>query len=128
MKHKVSTTIQMVSKKAIVIAMVGLFAAVACKKEDNSPKPVAGFNITSNDTLNMDQEFSFTNTSTGATSYTWDFADGTSATTVNATKTYEFDNALLINEFNTISVKLTARDDAGHTSVITKNIVVTTYL
>jgi PKD repeat protein len=128
MKQKVSTTIKMVSKKAILVAIVGLFAAVACKKEDNSPKPVAGFNITSNDTLNMDQEFSFTNTSTGATSYIWDFADGTGATTVNATKTYEFDNALLINEFNTITIKLTARDDAGHTSVATKNVVVTTYL
>jgi hypothetical protein len=38
----------------IVFAMALL--AVACKKEDNSPKPVAGFNITSNDTLNIDQE------------------------------------------------------------------------
>ncbi|HUM53250.1 MAG TPA: PKD domain-containing protein [Chitinophagales bacterium] len=114
--------------KLRLIAVAMTLLAIACKKEDNSPKPVANFNITSNDTLNMDQEFSFTNTSTGATSYTWDFADGTSATTVNATKTYEFDNALLINEFNTISVKLTARDDAGHTSVSTKNIVVTTYL
>lgn len=102
--------------------------AVACKKEDNSPKPVASFNITSNDTLNMDQEFTFTNTSTGATSYTWDFADGTSATTVNAAKTYAYDNPLLTNEFNTITIRLTARDDAGKTSVATKNIVVTTYL
>jgi len=114
-------------KKTILIAILGLFAVVACKKEDNSPKPVASFNITSNDTLNMDQEFSFTNTSTGATSYTWDFADGTSATTVNATKTYNYNNPLLINEFNSIAIKLTARDADGHTSVATKTIVVTTY-
>jgi PKD repeat protein len=114
--------------KLTLIAFAMALLAVACKKEDNSPKPVAGFNITSNDTLNMDQEFSFTNTSTGATSYTWDFADGTTATTVNATKTYAFDNPLLTNEFNTITIRLTARDDAGHTSVATKNIVVTTYL
>lgn len=116
------------SKKSILIAMFGLFAVVACKKEDNGPKPIASFNITSNDTLNMDQEFTFTNTSTGANSYTWDFADGTSATTINASKIYAHGNSLLKGEFNTIKIQLTARDTLGHTSVASKNIVVTTYV
>jgi nitrous oxide reductase accessory protein NosL len=41
--------------KLTLIVFVMALLAVACKKEDNSPKPVAGFNITSNDTLDADR-------------------------------------------------------------------------
>lgn len=114
--------------KLFLIAIVAIIAAVACKKEDNSPKPVASFNITSNDTLNMSEEFSFTNTSTNATSYTWNFGDGTTATTTNATKVYEFGSSVVTDEFNTVTITLTARDNNGKSSTATKNIVVTGYM
>lgn len=59
--------------KLMLLAVTAILSAIACKKEDNSLKPTANFNITSNDTLNMDQEFTFVNTSINATSYTWNF-------------------------------------------------------
>ncbi|MBK9017838.1 MAG: PKD domain-containing protein [Saprospiraceae bacterium] len=47
------------------------------------PKPVAGFTFTS-DVLTV----TFTNTSTGADSYSWDFGDGSTATEANPVHTY----------------------------------------
>ena len=112
----------------IVFAMALL--AVACKKEDNSPKPVAGFNITSNDTLDADETFEFTNTSENATVFRWDFRDGTSATTTNATKNYGWDSDILTapSGYNTIGIQLTAKNANGDSSVVTKNIVVKYFL
>ncbi len=49
----------------------------------SSAAPVAGFTYTSNQL-----DFSFTSTSTGATSYLWDFGDGTTSTTQNPIHTY----------------------------------------
>jgi PKD repeat protein len=117
-------------KKTILIAVLGLFAVVACKKEDNSPKPVANFTITSNDTLDADETFEFTNTSENATVFRWDFRDGTSATTTNATKNYGWDSDILTapSGYNTIGIQLTAKNTNGDSSVITKNIVVKYFL
>jgi hypothetical protein len=74
--------------KLTLIVFVMALLAVACKKEDNSPKPVAGFNITSNDTLNIDQERfnSPIHLNRCNILYLGILADGTTATTVNATK------------------------------------------
>lgn len=113
-------------KKTILIFAVTIFAAMACKKEDTT-KPVASFNITSNDTLNVEEDFEFTNTSTNATSYIWDFGDGTTATTTNAVKSYDSDDSSLDEAYNTVVVKLTAKDANGNSSVATKNIVVTQF-
>lgn len=56
-------------KKTILIALVGTLAAVACKKEDAKPAPVANFIISPNDTIDYGDAFTFTNTSTDASSY-----------------------------------------------------------
>jgi gliding motility-associated-like protein len=40
-------------------------------------QPVAGFNVTPDIAPKNDAHFVFTNTTTGATNYTWDFGDGT---------------------------------------------------
>jgi hypothetical protein len=61
--------------KLTLIVFVMALLAVACKKEDNSPKPVAGFNITSNDTLDIDQErLNLLIHLNRCNCYTWDFS------------------------------------------------------
>lgn len=112
--------------KLTLIVAVALFAAMACKKEDTTPNPVANFTITSNDSLFSNETFAFTNTSENATTYRWDFGDGTFVTTTNATKNYTTFNPILtaVNGYNTVVIKLTAKNAKGDSSVVTKNIVV----
>ena len=52
-----------------------------------NPKPVAAFTI-SNSALNINEEISFVNTSTGATSYQWSFGDNTRSVEKDPKKTY----------------------------------------
>lgn len=71
--------------------------------------PTAQF--TSNGNLNT---FAFTNNSTGATSYLWDFGDGSTSTEVNPTHNYAADGVY--------TVTLTATNDCGsvvQTSTVT---------
>jgi hypothetical protein len=71
-----------------LFAIVALFATVlfaSCKKEE-SANPVSSFTISPNDTLYDNETFTFTNTSTNADSYLWNFGDGTTSTAVNPTK------------------------------------------
>lgn len=51
-----------------------------------------------------------------------------SSTTVNASKVYPAVSPVIKNEFNTVTIMLTARDNAGHSSTASKNIVVTGYM
>lgn len=45
--------------------------------------PIADFSIAPNDTICVSQSISFTNNSLGATTYSWDFGDGTGANVAN---------------------------------------------
>ncbi len=92
MKHNVFTnTIKknktMSKTTTKLFAIVALFATVlfaSCKKE--TANPVASFTISPNDTLAGGESFTFTNTSTNADSYLWNFGDGTTSTAVSPTK------------------------------------------
>jgi gliding motility-associated-like protein len=71
------------------------------------PVPVAGFNIVSEDYM-VNKPVSFNDISTGATSYTWDFGDGTgistnasSVYTYTVSGTYEVYQAVM-NEYNCV--------------------------
>ncbi len=64
-----------------------------CKDSTNqtlivTAKPKAAFTTPNVGGCSNNNSFSFTNNSTNAANYIWDFGDGTGATTTNATKTY----------------------------------------
>ena len=81
----------------------------------NTTKPVADFTYSPSSNLVAPANISFTNTSTNATSYKWDFGDGTTSTADNPSKQFTKDG--------TYTVKLTAT--GGGTSIdASKNITI----
>jgi PKD repeat protein len=85
---------------------------------DNPPvsvKPTAGFTYSPSQNLVAPVTVSFTNTATNASSYKWDFGDGTTSTLTNPTKQFTKDG--------TYTVKLTATG-AGGSNDVSKNLVV----
>ena len=70
---------------------------ISCDEEDETPgvEPVAAFSITANELT-----VTFSNTSTVATSYSWDFGDGSTSNETSPVHTYA--------EGGTYDVKLTA--------------------
>lgn len=70
-------------KKLLYIFLL-LGAATACKKDDNEPAPLVVY------TVNVDgYTVTFNNTSTGATSWKWDFGDSTTSTEKSPVHTYK---------------------------------------
>ncbi len=67
--------------------------------------PTAGFTIAQT----TDVEAAFSNISTAADSYTWDFGDGNTSTDTNPTHTYDVDG--------TYTITLVATNDCGSTSM-----------
>jgi hypothetical protein len=71
-----------------IFGTVAIFATLlfaSCKKEDNSPKPVADFSISSRYSTRVDTFFYgdsvlFNNLSTDADTYSLEFSDGTTST------------------------------------------------
>lgn len=84
-----------------------------------NPKPVAAFTI-SNAALNINEEISFVNTSTGATSYQWSFGDNSTSTEKDPKKTY----TIIRNYTITLKVK----NEFGCESSVTQEISVITAL
>ncbi|MFL9482766.1 PKD domain-containing protein [Chitinophagaceae bacterium LWZ2-11] len=77
-----------------------------------NPLPVAGFSINLPIQCLSNNSFVFTNTSTGATSYTWNLDDGTTTASQNVTHVYQTEGGY--------NVVLTATSAAGCTASITK--------
>lgn len=122
-------------KTIALIAIVIL--AISCKKDKsvNPNLPVANFTI-ANDTIpygiGSNLVFDFTNTSTNATSYRWDFGGGYTTTTTNGHIAYTTTDLVDFFSTNAIpggdiyhsnQVKLIAKN-GNDSSVITKIIVV----
>ena len=103
-------------KKSLVSVSLIVFALTQTSCEDNETGvDFVGFEArfiteTNNRTVN------FTNLSNEATSFDWDFGDGTSSTSVNPVKTYDADG--------TYTVKLTATNKNGGTDTFEGNVVV----
>lgn len=86
------------------------------KKTETKPAPVVDFSYTgSNSAPGI---VSFTNLTQNATSYTWDFGDGTTATDVSPSHTF-------VNG-GSYTVKLTANGEGGN-NIVTKTLTVSAY-
>jgi PKD repeat protein len=73
--------------KAVVICLTFIFA-LSCSEDETVPVPVANF-TSAVDAANP-LKVNFTNSSTNATTYSWDFGDGSAASTeANPSHTYE---------------------------------------
>jgi hypothetical protein len=87
------------------LSICSLALVTSCGKEDEDPKPVAEFSYVA-DGLQV----TFTNESENATSYVWDFGDGSATSTVESpTHTYA--------DFGTFTVVLEATGPGGMKSV-----------
>ncbi len=90
------------------IGLLGLMAGVAsCNNDDDDMElrePIAGFNF-----IVTDLTVQFSNISTNATIYAWDFGDGNTSTEANPTHTYA--------TAGNYTVELTASNAAGSTSI-----------
>jgi PKD repeat protein len=84
----------------LTIVTLGVLTIVSCKKEEEAPKPVPDFTYEIND-----KTVTFTNTSTDATTYSWDFDDGTTSTEENPVHVY--------TSYGDYDVRLTATGEGG---------------
>jgi PKD repeat protein len=105
----------------IVLMACGLMFATSCKEQVSAPvvkDPAAEFTVdkTSGKTP---LSVKFTNTSTDATKYSWDFGDGSSST--EKEPSYTFTNTSTTSG-RTYTVTLTAKNDAGKSSTMSKSI------
>lgn len=88
----------------VLIALLAITVITSCKKDDDDvTEPTAGFSFQVDATNPM--LVHFTNTSVNATSYSWDFGDGTTST--DKDPDHEF------TEAGTFQVKLTATNSAS---------------
>ncbi|MEL7120442.1 MAG: PKD domain-containing protein [Bacteroidota bacterium] len=94
--------------KKLLVFLLGMFVLVACDNDDPEPQPQpqpsnppqAAFTVATENLV-----ATFTNTSTDATSFQWDFGDGNTSTEQNPMHTYA--------EGGTHTVKLTATNANG---------------
>ncbi len=93
-------------KQALLATVISsVMFLVACSEDDETvAAPVASFTVSDETSGSV----TFTNTSSNATSYSWNFGDGTSSTQESPTKTYAANGAY--------TVTLTARGEGGENS------------
>lgn len=71
-------------QKKLLYILLLLSAATACKKDDNNPAPLVVYTIAVDG-----NQVTFNNTTTGATSWKWDFGDGASSTEQSPVHVYQ---------------------------------------
>jgi PKD repeat protein len=98
-----------------IFIMMALSAVIftSCKKEESKPLPDAAFSFTAS---GDGRTIQFTNESTDALTYLWDFGDTQTSTEVNPTHTFP--------DYGAYSVTLTATGDGG-TADFTYNLTIT---
>ena len=85
----------------LAVVILGAITMVSCKKEESKPAPVSSFTFEIDD-----KTVTFTNTSTDATTYSWDFGDESALSTeTNPVHVYE--------AYGDYDVRLTATGDGG---------------
>ncbi len=84
------------------------------------PSPVAGFNASPQPTDILKPDISFTNTSSGATSWSWDFGDSDSSVVLNPNHTYITDGS-----YNVILI--VSNSATGCSDTIIKTIIIKPY-
>ncbi len=90
-----------------ILLSLALVIFISCSKDENKPKPVAGF-TPSKTSVTAGEVIQFTNTSTNAKSYSWSFGDGTTSTLESPTKSYD--------AAGTYTVSMVATGDGGSNS------------
>lgn len=98
----------------LLIGMIA-FALHSCSDDDETSEPKVESNLsyTFNEITGI---YTFTNKSTNAKTYLWDFGDGTTSTEVNPTHSYAKDGTYVL--------KLTAISESGAQDVLTQSIMV----
>jgi hypothetical protein len=95
-------------KRSLLLASVMILSLLQFSCEDNdSGIEFVDFDVSFITDID-DKTVTFNNISTGATSFLWNFGDGTTSDVINPQKTYE--------EYGTYTVTLTATNDDGETS------------
>ncbi len=85
----------------LTVVILGALTMVSCKKEESKPAPVSSFTFEIDD-----KTVTFTNTSTDAATYSWDFGDGSAVSAeMNPVHTYD--------AYGDYDVRLTATGDGG---------------
>lgn len=74
--------------KLFILLALGLTLLNACKKDEDPIKPSSAFSA-SKTTVVVDEEITFTNTSSDATAFVWSFGDGTTSTESAPKKSYQ---------------------------------------
>lgn len=105
-----------------VMALLGALVISACQEEDlpgigsipDETPPEAGFSYSAESGDNLSIKFS--NLSSSATTYSWDFGDGNTSTEKEPTNAY--------SAFDTYTVTLTSTDNLGATSTVTQEVEV----
>lgn len=117
---KTSTMFNGLSSYVLASLLVCMFLCFACNKEEpsggNGGDPItADFDIPIGDIFE-NSTINFTNTSTNATSYSWDFGDGGTSTIESPSYTY--------SSAGNYSVELTASNTDGESKEVSKSILV----
>lgn len=99
---------ELIGKLFLFLTLGMLMAFVSCQKDDDDPKPVADFTFEVNDL-----EATFTNLSTDAETYAWDFGDGGTSSAESPVYTF--------SSYGTFTVTLTATGPGG-TSTVTYDV------
>lgn len=116
-----NSTASAISPTITLIAMTGAGCSDTATQSINVfPKPVASFTVNTTPGCSP-LALTFTNTSTGALNYNWDFGDGNNSTLTSPVHTYT--NATLFAQ--TFTVQLVATNSNGCTDTTTQ--VITTF-
>lgn len=75
-------------KNKLLLLCLGLLILSACKEDDAPPRATAAFTVQNNG-CDAPCTITFVNTSQNATSYSWDFGDGTTSTIEDPTHIYD---------------------------------------
>jgi PKD repeat protein len=93
-------------KKVLLFMGVVMIALVSCKKEDPAPDPIASFQYEISQTNYL--SVTFTNFSKNATTFSWDFGDGSTSTEKDPTHTYAGEGTY------TVVLTATNKDGVNH--------------
>ncbi|NTW23482.1 MAG: PKD domain-containing protein [Lentimicrobium sp.] len=98
----------------LAIGVLSMITFVSCKDEEEDPpaNPIASFQFAVSTTNFL--EVTFTNFSQNATSYSWNFGDGTSSTETSPTHTYA--------AAGTYAIVLTAKNSANATATFNQTV------
>jgi PKD repeat protein len=71
-----------------VVSLI-MWVGISCSNEEDGPGPTASFSFVSDDEFNAGSNIAFTNSSTDAKEFLWDFGDNTSSTLINPIHVYQ---------------------------------------